>query len=120
MKSPGPTAGVPPPPTRIRAHIQRCWLALPTARSGRAPATPGPRRGHELDRMHLITLTTDAPQDSTLHAQSAACSTVAGVGSWPVVAAGDALRPSGGFGIDVMLILFDTFTWVSPYVRRGL
>ena len=41
-----------------------------------------------------------------------------GPGRWwrPVTRCG---RP-GGFGIDVMLIFFDTFTAVGTYVRRGL
>ena len=46
---------------RIRAHVQLCWLALLLIRLAETPTGDTWRNlRHELDRMHLITLATDA------------------------------------------------------------
>lgn len=101
----------------IRAHIQRCWLAAAHRTVETGTGHPRPTTGHELDRIHLITLTTtDATQAHALSCLHTGC----GCGVLPTGGRRWRRCRPGVFGIDVMLIFFDTFTVVGTYVQRGL
>ena len=69
---------------RIRAHIQLCWLALLLLRVIEN-ATGDTRRNirREVDRMHLVTLATNAGQIAQRTTTTTGQQTLSGSRSWP-------------------------------------